>query len=80
MGTPLVTVLGVVEGEILSYLEAHGASTMRRIIRMLEWPTMVVVMGVGALIRQGLVRGIRRDLEVVLEPASPDGPSRGEPA
>ena len=68
--TPLVTVLGVVEGDILNFLETHGTLTLRRLIRMVEWPTMMVVMGVGALIREGLVRAVRRELEVVIEPAS----------
>ena len=68
--TPLVTMLGVVEGDILNFLETHGTLTLRRLIRMVEWPTMMVVMGVGALIREGLVHAVRRELEVVLEPTA----------
>ena len=72
MTTSFVTGLGVVEGEILNDLEQYGTLTLRRLIRMVEWPTMMVVMGVGALIREGLVRAVRRELEVVLEPATPE--------
>ena len=68
--TPMVTMLGVVEGDILNFLETHGTLTLRRLIRMVEWPTMMVVMGVGALIREGLVRAVRRETEVVLEPTT----------
>ena len=71
MPTSMMTMLGMVEGEILSDLEQYGTLTLRRLIRMVEWPTMMVVMGVGALIREGLVRAVRRELEVILEPVKP---------
>jgi hypothetical protein len=64
----LVTQLGIIEGEVLTCLERHGRTTLRQIIRDLEWPAPIVTMAVGAAIRQGLVRAVRRDLEVVLEP------------
>ncbi|MBI2173708.1 MAG: hypothetical protein HYU33_00720 [Candidatus Omnitrophica bacterium] len=67
----LMTPLGLVEGEVLTYLERHQSTTLRRLNRELEWPAYMVMMGVGALIRVGLVRGIQHDLEVVLKLRKP---------
>lgn len=64
----LVTQLGIIEGEVLTYLEQYGTTTLRQLIRDLEWPAPMITMAIGAAIRQGLVRAIRHDLEVVLEP------------
>jgi len=64
----LVTHLGIIEGEVLTYLEQDGRTTLRQLIRDLEWPAPMITMAIGAAIRQGLVRAIRHDLEVVLEP------------
>ena len=64
----LITTLGVIEGEALTYLEQHGATPLRRLVRELEWPAPMVMMGVGALVREGLVRATPHDLEVVVEP------------
>lgn len=65
----LITPLGLVEGEVLTALEQRGAIPMRWLIRELDWPASMVIMAVGALIRQGLVRATRHDLEVAIEPA-----------
>ncbi len=67
-GRSLVTHLGIIEGEVLTYLEQHGTTALRQLIRDLEWPAPMITMAIGAAIRQGLVRAIRHDLEVVLEP------------
>lgn len=67
-GDPLVTQLGIIEGEVLTYLEQGGRTTLRQLIRDLEWPAPMITMAIGAAIRQGLVRATRHDLEVVLEP------------
>ena len=64
----LMTSLGLIGGEVLTVLEAHGATPMRRLIRELEWPAPMVLMAVGSLIREGLVRATQHDLEVILEP------------
>jgi len=64
---PVMMSLGIVEGEILVYLEERGATTLRRLIRELLWPAPFVTMAVGALIRGGFVRLIPHDLEVVVE-------------
>lgn len=65
----LVTQLGVIEGELLTYVEEHGATPIRRLIRDSEWPMPMVTMALGALAREGLVRLIRHDLETIVEPA-----------
>ena len=64
----LVTTLGLASGEILTYLEQHGTTAIRRLIRELSWPAPVVLMAVGALIRAGLIRATQHDLEVLVEP------------
>ena len=66
-GTPIITNLGIISGEILTDLEQHGSSTMRRLIRELSWPMPLVVMAIGALVREGLIRASQHDLEVVIE-------------
>ena len=67
-GVPLMTTLGIVSGEILTDLEQHGPTSMRRLIRELAWPAPVVMMAVGALIREGLIQAAQHELEVVIEP------------
>lgn len=67
-GASVVTVLSLVEGEILTYLEQHGFARLKKIVRDLEWPTAEVFMGVGALVREGLIE-VRRDrFGVILKP------------
>lgn len=66
--TPLITTLGLIEGEVLTFLEDHGAMTLRGLIQELDWPSRMVMMAVGALIREHLVRATQRELEVILEP------------
>lgn len=66
--TVLLTQLGLVEGDVLTYLEGHGPTSLRGLIRGLDWPSQVVTMGVGALIREGLVQGRQRELEVLIAP------------
>ena len=65
----LITQLGLVEGDVLTYVETHGARSLRRIIRDLQWPASLVMMAVGALIREGLVCGIQREIDVVVGPS-----------
>lgn len=64
---PLITTLGLIEGEVLTFLEEHGATTLRGLIRELEWPARMVMMAVGGLVREHLVRATQRELEVILE-------------
>lgn len=64
----LMSVIGVVSGEILLHLESHGATPIRQLVRALEWPSPVTTMAVGALIRQGHVRAEQHDLEIIINP------------
>jgi len=65
----LMTPLGLVEGEILTYLEEHGATTLGGLVRQLEWPAKMVMMAVGALVREGLARATQHELEILVEDA-----------
>ena len=67
LSTSLMTPLGLVQGDILIHLEEYGATTLRYLIQSLEWPSRMVMMGVGGLIRQGLVRAVQLELDVVIE-------------
>ncbi|MBI4341061.1 MAG: hypothetical protein HY598_02120 [Candidatus Omnitrophica bacterium] len=66
-GAPLMTTLGIVSGEILTDLEQHGPATLRYLIRELNWPVPVVMMAVGALIREGLIQARQHELEILIE-------------
>jgi len=67
-GASLMTPLGLVEGEILTHLEEHGVTTLRMLIGDLGWPSTMVMMAGGALIRAGLARATQHGLEVLIEP------------
>lgn len=67
----LMTPLGVVEGEVLAYLEREEVSTLRRLNREIRQPAYMVMMAVGALIRAGLIRGIQHELDVVVKRRKP---------
>ncbi len=75
----LMTSLGLVEGDLLTYLERHGATTLRRLIRESDWPAPMIMMGLGALIRQGLARALQHDLEVIVEPQPDRVPPSEQP-
>jgi hypothetical protein len=65
-GQPVITTLGLVEGDVLTYLERHGTTTLRHLIRQLDWPARMVMMAVGGLIREHLVQATQRELEVLV--------------
>ncbi len=64
----LMTPLGLAAGEVLTEVDSLGTATLRQLIRKLDWPVYLVMMAVGALVRQGLVRATQRELEVIVEP------------
>lgn len=64
---PLISQLGIVQGEILSCIERKGSATLDRLMKDLVWPRHILVMAVGALIYQGLVRGFQSGHSVVLK-------------
>jgi len=61
-----MTPLGVVEGDVLTWLEVHGPTTLRQLVDELDWPAPLVAMGLGALIREGLAEGLQQGLEIVV--------------
>lgn len=65
-GSSLITPLGLVEGDVLTYLEEHGATGLRDLTRALGWSASMVRMGVGALIREGLVEGKQQGANVMV--------------
>ena len=75
----LMTPLGIIEGDILTYLERHGTTSMRRLVRELEGPASLVVMAVGALIRGGLARAVQHDLEIIVEARPEDAQAARAP-
>ena len=69
-GTSLMTPLGLISGDVLTYLEERGTTTVRRLVREVEWPSQMITMAIGSLIREGLVRAVQHDLEVIVEAVS----------
>ncbi|MFH1857583.1 MAG: hypothetical protein ABH845_01580 [Candidatus Omnitrophota bacterium] len=65
--TSLMTMVGLVEGDILTYLEENGPTALGQVVQDLEWPSRLVMMAAGSLIRRGLVRAAQDDLAIVLE-------------
>lgn len=64
----LMTPLGVISGEALAYIEQHRRITLRQLARALPWPSALVTMGVGALVRGGLIQAMQYGFEIFLEP------------
>jgi len=65
---PLMTTIGLVSGDVLTTMEHDGTVTLKELAHELRhWPASLVTMAVGSLIRRGLVRGIQRGQEVVLQ-------------
>lgn len=62
-----MTPLGLIAGDVLMHLEAYGATTVRRLTQVLEVPMSLMTMGVGALIREGLVHGSQHGADVHVE-------------
>ncbi len=69
-GASLITLVGIVSGEVLACIERRGRTTLRGLTRELGRPSTLVLMAVGALIRQGLVRGSHGGADTVLEAAA----------
>ena len=52
----LFTTIGLAEGEILNFMEGKGEVALTDIVQHLDWvPWSTVIMGIGALIREGLI-------------------------
>lgn len=66
-GMPLMTALGLIGGDVLTYLDDHGAARLEELSQRIDWPRWMTLMGVGALVRQGLVRAMRQADGVTIE-------------
>jgi Mn-dependent DtxR family transcriptional regulator len=52
----LFTTIGLAEGEILNFMEGKGEVALTDIVQHLDGvPWSTVIMGIGALIREGLI-------------------------
>ena len=52
----LFTTIGLAEGEILNFIEGKGEVVLTDIVQHLNWiPWSTIIMGIGALIREGLI-------------------------
>ena len=52
----LFTTIGLAEGEILNFMEGKGEVALTDIVHHLNWvPWSTIIMGIGALIREGLI-------------------------
>lgn len=58
---PIISMIGIVQGEILECLETNGELLMRQIIQSLHRPTHLVAMSLGALVYNGLVVAMQDD-------------------
>lgn len=65
-GTSLFTTMSLVEGEILNFMDDKGQVTLTQIVNESKWPEPVVIMGVGGLVREGLVSATRHNKFVLL--------------
>jgi hypothetical protein len=68
------TTLGLIGGEILLSLETCGPVPARDLIDKLEWPSELVYMAVGALIRRRMIGAAFRGDEVVVHLFKRDEP------
>lgn len=64
----LMTPIALIEGEVLSYLEEHGTATAKKLVDELKWPATLVLMGIGALVRSGLIQAKKIGYQVLLLP------------
>lgn len=64
----LTTSLTLAAGTILEYLEKNGPSRLWEMsCDLTEWPTIILIMSIGALVREHLVCARKRHRGVVVE-------------
>ncbi len=63
----LMTLVGIAEGEVLEALETGGPAAMASVLEQSQLPMPLVLMSVGALVRDGLVRATKSREHVRLE-------------
>ena len=63
----LFTTIGLAEGEILNFMEGKGDVPLTDIVQHLSWvPWSTIIMGIGALIREGLITYIGQNKYVLV--------------
>jgi len=63
----LFTTIGLAEGEILNFMEGKGEVALTDIVQHLSWiPWSTIIMGIGALIREGLITYIGQNKYVLV--------------
>lgn len=64
----MITEIGITAGEIWHYLDGHGKSAMRDIVKGIGKPADVAMMSVGWLAREGhvVVEKVKNDYQVWL--------------
>jgi len=65
--THIMTRLGIAEGDILDYVVAHPSISLNQLIRSLDWQPCLITMGVGLLIREGLVHATEHGNDVLIK-------------
>ena len=59
--------LSIVEGDLLDYVTAHPSISLNQLIRSLNWQPCIITMGVGLLIREGLVQVTEHGNDVLIK-------------
>lgn len=62
--------ISLAESDVKEHLENQGRVSMESLIENLSYPRLVVVMSLGALVRDGLVRVIKSGDSILLEEAA----------
>jgi hypothetical protein len=63
----LFTTIGLAEGEILNFMEGKGDVPLTDLVQHLSWvPWSTIIMGIGALIREGLITYIGQNKYVLV--------------
>lgn len=67
---PLITAIGLIEGDLLETLESRGPMSAYRLVHTQDCPASLVLMAIGDLIRTGLIQGTEARLELTSELAA----------
>jgi len=65
-GALLFTSISIAEGEILNFMDGKEHVTLTDLVNQLDLPMPIIMMGMGVLIREGLVAAKRHNKYVLL--------------
>lgn len=75
MQASLMASLGLIRQDVLRHLKQHRTATQDQLLQALNWPSVLVTMSIGALIREERIaarsNGEEMTLSVIPEKASP---------